>query len=161
MRTAFTFYFVTVLFANTLTAMWISIHIPYLSAFSIRQCFFFSNWFNSNLPALSQVGAVYWNPLHTEKAFQNLYCGWALSHRWVEDPVTTFLCMIRHGLFGIVTQATRAASIVLSGVVFGARLPLDNEQSMSFAQYLHIVEKRPSLSHLREPWFPLFGPLGR
>ena len=157
MRTAFTFYFVTVLFANTLTAMWISIHIPYLSAFSIRQCFFsvtdstaICQHYHMCCPCpwlwlCCKVGTVYWNPLHTEKAFHNLCYAWIMSYRWVEELVTIFL-----GIIGIVTQATRAASIVLSAV-FGARLPSDNEQWMSLTPYLHIVQKRPSLSHLREP----------
>ena len=47
----------------------------------------------------------------------------------------TFLGMIGHGLPGIVTQATRATPVVLNGLVLGARLHLDSDQSMSLTQY--------------------------
>ena len=40
--------------------------------------------------------------------------------------------MIGYDLPGIVTQA---ASIVLRGLVFGARLPVDSEKSMSLTQH--------------------------
>ena len=43
--------------------------------------------------------------------------------------------MIGYDLPGIVTQATRAASIVLRGLVFGARLPGDSEKYMTLTQY--------------------------
>ena len=43
----------------------------------------------------------------------------------------TFVGMIRLGLPGIVTQATRATPVVVNGSVFGDRLHLDRDQSMS------------------------------
>ena len=57
--------------------------------------------------------------------------------------VTTFLGMVGYALPGIVTQATRAASLVLRGAVFRARLPLDNEQSMSLRRIFILWKNAP------------------
>ena len=57
--------------------------------------------------------------------------------------VATFFGMVGHGLPGIVTQATWAASLVLRGAVFRARLPLDNEQSMSLRRIFILWRNAP------------------
>ena len=65
---------------------------------------------------------------------KKLHLIWKLT--WIKykgkmSDCCTFLGMIGHGLPGIVTQATRATPVVLNGLVLGARLHLDSDQSMS------------------------------